>query len=155
MISRNVKIATLLLVTPLLIGMIGLFLPFIDQVLRDHFGTHSGRIINTYAVILYGFFVGSYWGFSTTKEATNFTPYVLTVIAAVFILLIYSVGATYRSFALIACFILLLPIDLYFAKHMLAPIWWMRFKIPLTGIIIFCLLTRRFINFVLATLALT
>ena len=155
MISRNVKIATLILVSPLFLGMVGLFLPHLDQFLRDHLGTHSGRIINTYAVILYGFFVGSFWGFTVSKEHPNFTPYFLTVLAAILILLIYSVGATYRSFALIICFMLILPIDLFFTKHMLAPTWWMRFKIPLTGFVIFCLLTRRFINFILATLALT
>jgi hypothetical protein len=155
MIPRNIKIATLILAGPLILGIAGLFLPLIDQALRDHLGTHSGRLINTYAVVLYGLFVGSYWGFIAIKEPQNFTPYLLALTPALVILLIYSVGSTYRSFALIICLLLLIPIDWYFTKNMLAPTWWMRFRIPLTGFVILCLFTRRFISFILATLALT
>jgi hypothetical protein len=152
---RPIIIATAILVAPLFIGMAGLFFEPLEKLLRDYFNTHAGRLINTYSTVLLGIFAGSLWAFAALNPKNEFTPHFLSLVSIFLILSMYSIDGAYRAFALIAFFILLLPIDYYFKKHALAPTWWLGFKFPLTMIVILCVLTRRFINLVYATLALT
>jgi hypothetical protein len=152
MIPSNVKIAISILIAPLVLGFVGLFYDPLDQSLRDYMGTHAGRLINSYAAILFSFMAGSFWGFTVQKPHDSFIPYVLSLLPVFLILSVYSIGPVYRSFAVMACLIVLLPIDLYFKNRLLAPTWWYAFKLRMTIIVLLCLFTRRFIHFIHATL---
>jgi hypothetical protein len=150
-----VKFITAILLAPILIALIARFSDPVDQLMRGNLGTHAGRLMVTYSTILFCFMAGALWGFAARNTKNEITPYILTLIPAFFMLSAFSVSGGYRVYILTVGFSFLLVLDIYFKKRSLTPHWWLRFKTPLTAVVVFSLVTYQFGNLILATLALT
>ena len=137
---------------PLVLGLAGL-LPFLWgalTVLLPDLGlwtaqTIGPRFAGPYVMIFYGavilsFMSGVLWGFATRATGTlAATGYALSVIPALWAFLMTGGGPTSAAMNLIFGFAGLLVLDWHFARHGLAPGWWMSLRVLLTAIVIACL----------------
>jgi len=148
-----------------LLGVLGL-IPFVaalfagfsdnfDQFLRATLNTYSGRLMVTYATIIFCFMSGTFWGFASRSDNHPILPYTLSILPAIYMLSSYSVSGSYRLMILALGFVLLIPIDIYFRKTGLAPIWWLRLRIPLSAIVVLCLVLLQSKHFIAATLGIS
>ena len=98
-----------------------------------------------YGVVILAFMSGVLWGFAaraTGRTAT--TGYVLSVLPALWGFFTTLGGAQPALWALIAGFAALLALDHWFWTRSLAPGWWMRLRLLLTGLVVACLVTVTF-----------
>ncbi|MGI3209541.1 DUF3429 domain-containing protein [Roseovarius tibetensis] len=137
---------------PLVLGLAGL-LPFLWGALTVLFPdlglwtaqTIGPRFAGPYVMLFYGavilsFMSGVLWGFAT--KATGMlatTGYALSVIPALWAFFMTGGGPTSAGINLIFGFAGLLGLDWHFARHGLAPAWWMPLRALLTAIVIACL----------------
>lgn len=99
-------------------------------------------VLVDYGIVILSFMTGVFWGFAAQARATTASVgYVLSVIPAlyVFFVVMTSGGPGYYLVTLALGFAALLPIDNFFHAQKLAPEWWMRLRIPLTGVVLACL----------------
>ncbi|MEL7184004.1 MAG: DUF3429 domain-containing protein, partial [Pseudomonadota bacterium] len=81
------------------------------------------------------------WGFATrASPQVAATGYALSVLPALWAFFMVGGGPVSAAIALIAGFVGLLGLDWMFWNQGLAPPWWMKLRILLTGIVILCLL---------------
>lgn len=130
--------------TPLLLGLTGL-IPFLWGLLTsvlpvawmpDQF---SGTILLAgYAVVILPFMSGVIWGFATRATGGQATTYyMLSVIPALWAF--FFIRGENALLAAALGFVALLPIDNMAMGSGLAPGWWMRLRLLLTGVVVFCL----------------
>ena len=135
---------------PLFLGIAGL-LPFCWgalTVLSPDLGvwaqmTLGGRFAGPFVQLSYGtvilaFMSGVLWGFATKSE--RWTPYVLSVIPALWAFFMVGGGPTSAAVNLIIGFIGLLLLDIQFWQKGLAPPWWLSLRLLLTAIVVLTLL---------------
>jgi len=137
---------------PLLLGLCGL-LPFIwgaITVLQPDLGlwtaqSLSARFAGPYVGLFYGaiilsFMSGVLWGFATKLNGAQATSgYALSVIPALWAFFMTGGGPTSAGINLIIGFVGLLGLDWLFWRYGVAPEWWMRLRLLLTGIVVICL----------------
>lgn len=140
---------------PVIMGVVAGFSGNANQFLETTFNTHGGRLLVTYTTIIFCFMAGCFWGFASKSTQHRYTPYILSILPALYMLSAYSVSGGYRVIILGIGFTLLLPIDFYFTKTGLAPTWWLRLRIPLTITVVFCLVMFQFRSFIGATLGIS
>ncbi|WP_420568554.1 DUF3429 domain-containing protein [Thalassovita sp.] len=136
--------------TPLLIGLAGL-LPFLWSALTVTFDSLAvwsiqalgARFTGPYIGVFYGavilaFMSGILWGFATKSDRP--LGYLLSVPPAFWAF--YSTGGGHVTAALNLAigFLAILLVDAYFVRHRLAPDWWMALRIPLSIVVVACLL---------------
>jgi hypothetical protein len=136
---------------PLLLGLAGL-LPFLWGVLTaispidgvtDYF--QGWAVLADYAMVILPFMSGVIWGFATKatgKQAT--TLYVLSVIPALWAFFFILEETALLSAAV--GFVVLLPIDYACHRAGLAPPWWMRLRLILTGVVVPCLVIGHLVS---------
>lgn len=113
---------------------------------QDANGTTSRTLQNgqvllvKYSTVILCFMSGVLWGFATRAETNRFSFYLLSVLPALYTFFMLSDNVSYSILGLAAGFALLLPLDYWFLRNNLAPQWWMRLRIPLTCVVIGCLL---------------
>jgi hypothetical protein len=154
MTPRIVILCAVILLLPIFVAEVAKISTPANQFLRANLSTNAGRIMISYSTILFCFMSGALWGFACKSDKTAKTPYVLAILPALFMLIAYSIGSAYRLYFLVVALILLLPIDVYMTKRELAPIWWLRFKLSFSIILIMALLFYQFKTYIFATLAL-
>lgn len=94
----------------------------------------------SYGTIILAFMSGVLWGFATRAEGRQAAAgYALSVIPALWAFFFVGGGVTSASIYLIAGFAGLLMIDAAFVRQGLAPVWWMRLRVPLTAVVALCL----------------
>lgn len=139
--------------TPLLIGLAGL-LPFIWSALTvviDPLAIWSiqaigARFTGPYLGVFYGavilaFMSGVLWGFATKAQGgTASLGYLLSVPPAFWAFLSTGGGHVNAALNLAIGYLAILVIDAFFVRHRLAPDWWMGLRIPLTIVVVTCLL---------------
>jgi hypothetical protein len=152
MTPRAAKIATAILLAPVLLALVAVFVAPVDQFLRDYLGTHAGRLMITYTTIIFCFLCGTLWGFAVRSSDDTLRPYILSLLPCFYMLSAYSISGSYRPYVLMVGFLLLPFLDAYFTHNGLAPRWWLKFKIPFTAFMVISLLSYKFGNFILATL---
>ncbi len=101
-----------------------------------------GRVVGiTYGTVILSFMSGALWGFATRAEGrTAAVAYTLSVIPALWAFVMVTDATETSVIFLAAGFIGVLLIDGTFAGWGLAPPWWMRLRILLTGGVVACLL---------------
>lgn len=101
----------------------------------------TGPVIQVrYGVVILCFMAGVFWGFAARAEGPQAAVvYVLSVIPALYIF--FNLGTTPEGTALslIIGFAGLLAIDWHCWRNGLAPAWWMRLRLPVTGVVLLTL----------------
>ena len=119
---------------------------FSEPLARMGMGWLGPRFVGPYVGLSYGtiilsFMSGVLWGFATRATGTAAAiGYALSVIPALWAFFVVGGGPTSAAIYLIAGFVGLLALDATFAGQGLAPPWWMRLRILLTGIVVAALL---------------
>jgi hypothetical protein len=82
------------------------------------------------------------WGFATKAEGqVAATAYALSVLPALWAFFFVGGGPVSAAIYLIFGFVGLLGLDWLFWRQGLAPAWWMRLRVGLTAVVVFCLST--------------
>jgi hypothetical protein len=140
-------------VSPLLLGLAGL-LPFlwgaattlapglaapVADILPGRFV--GPAVMQIYGLVILSFMAGVIWGYATRAEGSHATLfYALSVLPPIWAFFAASGATEPALLALIAGFVVLLPIDWSAARAALAPGWWMSLRLLLTTIVVLCLL---------------
>lgn len=135
---------------PLILGVAGL-IPFVWGVATMQLPdlglwaqmTLGGRFAGPYVQLSYGtivlaFMSGVLWGFATKGD--DWSSYGLSVIPALWAFFMVGNGPVTAAVNLVIGFLALLALDYHFWQQRLAPQWWMRLRLLLTGIVIITLL---------------
>ncbi len=100
------------------------------------------RLTGPYLQVFYGsvilaFMSGVLWGFATRAEPGRAAPlYAVSTLPALWVVFAVGGGWERSSLALIAGFLGLLALDALFARAGLAPGWWLRLRLLLTGLVV-------------------
>jgi hypothetical protein len=106
----------------------------------------SPRLIGPYVQLAYGtvilsFMSGVLWGFATRATGTiAASAYGLSTLPALWVFFMIGGGPTSAAINLIFGFIGLLMLDVAFWRMALAPAWWLTLRVPLTSLVILCLI---------------
>lgn len=98
-------------------------------------------VLVTYGTVILSFMSGVLWGFAaraTGREAA--TGYALSVLPALWAFFMVRDTSDTSVIWLATGFVALLALDWSFARQGLAPDWWMRLRLLLTGLVLACLL---------------
>jgi multidrug transporter EmrE-like cation transporter len=94
-----------------------------------------------YGTIILSFMSGVLWGFATRTDGVQaIVCYVLSVVPALWALLVRGTEPGDTLLSLTTGFMGLLALDFYFFRAGLTPPWWMRLRVLLTGIVAICLI---------------
>lgn len=138
-IPRSALILGLAGLLPFLWGAVTVLLPDLGRWGQLNLG---GQFVGPYVQLAYGaiilsFMSGVLWGFATKTTGRVATAgYVLSVIPALWAFFMTGEGPTTWAVNLIVGFLGLLMLDWHFWRLELAPPWWMRLRVLLTGIVI-------------------
>lgn len=142
-IPKSALLLTLLGLLPFLWGVVTIFNQSAMQMTLDSLGP---RFIGPYVGLAYGtvilsFMSGVLWGFATkTDGGQAATGYGLSVLPALWAFFMVGGGPTSAGINLIVGFCAVLVLDFAFWRWGLAPRWWMALRVPVTGIVVMCLL---------------
>jgi len=99
-------------------------------------------VLLSYGTVILAFMSGVLWGFATKAEGrVAATGYALSVLPALWAFFFVGGGPVSAAVYLIFGFIGLLALDWMFWRQGLAPMWWMRLRVGLTAVVVFCLST--------------
>jgi hypothetical protein len=106
--------------------------------------TLGPRFVGAYVGLAYGtvilsFMSGVLWGFATRAGARAGIGYSVSVIPALWVFFMVGGGPQQAAVNLMLGFTGLLGLDYLFWKWRLAPEWWMRLRLLLTGAVLACL----------------
>jgi hypothetical protein len=107
--------------------------------------TFGPRFVGPYVGLAYGtiilaFMSGVLWGFATRLTGTAAAVgYALSVIPALWAFFFVGSGPVSSAIFLGLGYLLLLGLDYLFWIQELAPAWWMRLRVGLTGVVLACL----------------
>lgn len=97
-------------------------------------------VILTYGVVILSFMSGVLWGFATKAEGGQAAVgYGLSVIPALWAFFMVNGAPGDAAVNLFAGFAGLLMLDYAFSRQGLAPVWWMKLRLLLTGVVLACL----------------
>lgn len=99
-------------------------------------------VLLSYGTVILAFMSGVLWGFATKAEGqVAATAYALSVLPALWAFFFVGGGPVSAAIYLIFGFVGLLGLDWMFWRQGLAPAWWMRLRVGLTAVVVFCLST--------------
>jgi hypothetical protein len=99
-------------------------------------------VLLSYGTVILAFMSGVLWGFATKAEGQVATSgYALSVLPALWAFFFVGGGPVSAATYLIFGFLGLLGLDWMFWRQGLAPPWWMRLRVGLTAVVVFCLST--------------
>ncbi|GAA3860733.1 DUF3429 domain-containing protein [Celeribacter arenosi] len=107
--------------------------------------TDGPTLLAAYGVVILAFMSGILWGFATTTARK--TGYFLSVIPSLFAFFfgtfhVFSLAVTLQLLLmwLAAGFAIVLALDAWFWRQGLAPVWWLSLRIPVSVVVVTCLL---------------
>ncbi|MFQ3183729.1 MAG: hypothetical protein ACI9RO_001597 [Alteromonas macleodii] len=142
-VPKSALIISLAGLLPFIWGVVTIYSPVAMQLTVDLIGP---RFIGPYVGLAYGtvilsFMSGVLWGFATKATGGQAaTGYVLSVLPALWAFSMVGGGPVSAGINLIVGFTAVLALDFAFWGWGLAPRWWMKLRIPATGIVLICLL---------------
>ncbi len=142
-IPKSALILSIAGLLPFVWGMVTIYSPVAAQTTVDWIGP---RFIGPYVGLAYGtvilsFMSGVLWGFATKATGGQAaTGYVLSVVPAFWAFAMIGGGPVSAGMNLIAGFVVVLVLDFAFWRWGLAPRWWMALRVPITGVVLMCLL---------------
>jgi hypothetical protein len=99
-------------------------------------------VLLSYGTVILAFMSGVLWGFATKAEGqVAATAYALSVLPALWAFFFVGGGPVSAAIYLMFGFVGLLGLDWMFWRQALAPAWWMRLRVGLTAVVVFCLST--------------
>jgi hypothetical protein len=99
-------------------------------------------VLLSYGTVILSFMSGVLWGFATRASgAVAATGYALSVLPALWAFFFVGGGPVSAAIYLMFGFVALLGLDWMFWRQGLAPPWWMRLRVTLTAVVLFCLST--------------
>ena len=143
MIPRSAMALAFAGLIPFLWGAITVLRPELGLWTAQHV---SARFAGPYVMLFYGavilsFMSGVLWGFSTRLDGGRAsTGYALSTIPALWAFFMTGGGVTGAGLSLVAGFIGILGLDWLFWRHGAAPDWWMKLRLPVTVVVVTCLL---------------
>lgn len=139
---------------PLVLGIVGL-LPFVWAALGILAPSVSDATVSvlgprfnaSYMLISYGtvilcFMSGVLWGFATKTD--DITAYVLSTMPALWTFFTIGGGERQATSAVLIGFLLVFVCDVQFRLWNLTPLWWLKLRARLTGVVVVCLLIGLF-----------
>lgn len=103
--------------------------------------TDGALVLVRYGTIILCFMSGVLWGFATRAgEGRAAICYALSVVPALWVFFQVTGGPITMGMNLMFGFAGLLALDWMFWRWELAPRWWMALRVPLTGVVLICLL---------------
>lgn len=129
---------------PFLWGAVTLYVPTLaDWGVRTLGPRFTGpHVLLSYGTVILAFMSGVLWGFATKAEGpVAATGYALSVLPALWAFFFVGGGPVSAATYLIFGFVGLLGLDWMFWRQGLAPPWWMRLRVGLTAVVVFCLST--------------
>ncbi len=127
---------------PFLWGVGTLYVPALQGMTMDTVGPRfvAPFVLLSYGQIILAFMSGVIWGFAARAGgAVQGLGFALSVVPALWAFFFVGGGPQAAASFLIAGFLGVLLIDLFFWSNGLAPRWWMALRIPLTAIVCLCL----------------
>jgi hypothetical protein len=98
-------------------------------------------VLATYGTVILSFMSGVLWGFAArAANGGAAVGYALSVLPALWAFFMVRDASDTSLIWLATGFAALLALDWSFARQGLAPDWWMRLRVLLTGIVLACLL---------------
>lgn len=91
-----------------------------------------------YGLMIFSYMAGCFWPFAA--RSGRVLDYGLAVAPVLVLIAVVVPGAMSLNMALILGFAGLLPIDWMFWRRGVAPAWWMRLRLPLSAVVIACLI---------------
>jgi hypothetical protein len=143
-IPRSALLLGLAGLLPFLWGAATLYLPGLaDWGLRTIGPRFTGPfVLLSYGTVILAFMSGVLWGFATKAEGQVATSgYALSVLPALWAFFFVGGGPVSAALYLMFGFVGLLGLDWMFWRQGLAPPWWMRLRVGLTAVVVFCLST--------------
>ncbi len=133
--------------TPFWLGIAGLIPFVIGAVLCLTPGAGGPQILIAYGITILSFLSGALWGFATKSGGRDrLWAYGLSVLPALYVFLMVQDSKIALGLygvdpikALIYGFIGLLALDMLYQTRGLAPFWWLRLRLILTGCVVICL----------------
>ncbi len=142
-IPRSAFIISLAGLLPFVWGVVTIYSPAAAQTTAEWIGQRfNGPYVGlAYGTVILSFMSGVLWGFATkTSSSQATTGYALSVLPALWAFFMVGGGPVSAGMNLIAGFVAVLGLDFAFWKWGLAPRWWMALRVPVTGVVIMCLL---------------
>ncbi|WP_136440031.1 DUF3429 domain-containing protein [Pacificoceanicola onchidii] len=141
-VPRSALILGLAGVLPFSWGALTVLVPDLaDWTIRTIGSRFAGPYVQLfYGAVILAFMSGVLWGFATKAEGPGAaTGYALSTVPALWAFFMTGGGPTSAGIALIAGFLALLLLDWQFWRWGLAPAWWMKLRVLLTGLVVLCL----------------
>jgi hypothetical protein len=142
-IPKSALILSLAGLLPFVWGVVTIYSPALMQMTSSWIGPRfNGPYIGlAYGTVILSFMSGVLWGFATKATGGQAaTGYVLSVLPALWAFAMVGGGPASAGMNLIAGFAAVLVLDFAFWHWGLAPRWWMALRVPVTGIVVICLL---------------
>jgi hypothetical protein len=136
---------------PFFISLFSSFHITLDTLLSNTININSAHLQLNYSIIILCFMAGSFWGFSANAKVQKPFLYIISVLPTLYILGTLLFPSQYQFIIIGIGFAFLLPIDIYFKLLGMAPLWWLRLRIPLTLTVIIILTLFQF-RFFIATM---
>ncbi|MSU88158.1 DUF3429 family protein [Rhodobacteraceae bacterium 2CG4] len=95
-------------------------------------------VLQTYGAAILAFMGGCLWGFAAQAARAGWLALGLSAIPA-----LWAFGANFAADAieaLIAGFVVLMLLDAVSVARGLGPAWWLRLRLPLTAVVLICLI---------------
>ena len=100
-------------------------------------GLTGPEVLLRYGIVILCFMSGVFWGFATRASGRGAgIVYLMSVVPALYIF--FKIGTTPQGTALslVIGFAGLLAIDWHVWRAGMAPAWWMRLRLPVTGVVL-------------------
>ena len=109
-------------------------------------GLTGPEVLLRYGIVILCFMSGVFWGFAARAEGRGAgLLYLMSVVPALYIFVNIGTTPQATALALLVGFAGILAIDWQAWRAGLAPAWWMRLRLPVTGVVLVALLPVVFI----------
>lgn len=131
-IPKPAKILGLLGLLPFLLALFSTMNVTFYFLLKKYLKINIDELQTVYATIILCFMAGTYWGLTSNAKNQKILPFTLSILPTLYILILHLYFDKYLIPLIGLGFILLIPIDIYFSKSKIAPLWWLSLRIPLS-----------------------
>jgi hypothetical protein len=141
-VPRSASLLGLAGLLPMILGLGTYWVPALADLSLSLLGPRfvAPYVSLTYGAVILSFMGGVLWGFATrAAPAAAGIFYALSVLPALWVFFLVGDGVVSSARFLVAGYFGLLGLDWIFWRQGLAPGWWMRLRVILTGGAVLCL----------------
>lgn len=145
------KLVILALLIPAIVGLMAGIHPSINTLIKTLNAPSLVRLTIAYSSIFLCFFAGCLWAFTISSPQKTVFKYLLGLFPLAYLLSPLMTGGPFRLVAIALGYVALLAVDIHLHRHSIVPDWWVRFKTPLTIVIMICIIAFQFRHLLSAT----